>query len=128
MFIGGLLKWWYGPGWRERSVMVGSRIARVYDFFSIDLLVRTWFAPFRQISAGKVQGNISIQFRAFLDKLFSRVIGGIVRTCTIVVGSLVLAVTCIVAAIELLLWFAVPVFPIIGAIMYAIGWVPHVTI
>ena len=52
MFIVGLLGWWYGAGWRERARMIIERLAKAYDFFSLDLLIKTLFAPFRQISAG----------------------------------------------------------------------------
>lgn len=125
MFIVGLFGWWYGAGWRERATMVGGRLIRIYDFFSIDLLIRTWFSPFRQISAGGVQGNISVQFRAFLDQLFSRAIGGFLRTLMIIIGMIVLVVGMIIGGIELLIWGVVPLLPVAGGIMYAIGWVPH---
>ena len=59
--------------------MVWGKLVSVFDYFSIDLLVRTWFAPFRQISAGAVDGPIGVQIRAFFDRLISRTIGGIVR-------------------------------------------------
>lgn len=125
MFIVGLLGWWYGAGWRERIRMIGERLARAYDFFSLDLLLKTLFAPFRQISAGKVSGGLSVQLRAFFDRLFSRCIGAVVRIIMLVIGSLWTTVLAVAGIVEGILWLFVPLLPIVGAILFAIGWVPH---
>lgn len=125
MFIAGLLGWWYGAGWRERMRMIGARLLRVFDYFSLDLLVKTWFAPFRQIGTGEVQGSLGDQLRAFGDRLVSRMIGGVVRTIMIIVGMLVLTTVAVAGVIEGVLWMIVPLLPVAGAILFAIGWVPH---
>lgn len=125
MVIVGLLQWWYGAGWRERLGMVGARLARIFDAFSLDLLVKTWFAPFRQIGAGQVRGNISIQFRAFLDRLFSRLVGGVIRTFVIVFGTVTLVIAGVLGLVEVLMWLMVPLFPVLGAILFATGWMPY---
>ena len=65
MIVVGFFAWWYGAGWWQRITMVWGKLVSVFDYFSIDLLVRTWFAPFRQISAGAVDGPIGVQIRAF---------------------------------------------------------------
>lgn len=125
MFIVGLLGWWYGAGWRNRLRMIVERLARAYDFFSLDLLLKTLFAPFRQISAGQVKGSLSVQLRAFFDQLLSRCIGAIVRMIMLVVGAVWTTTLAIIGVIEGLLWLFVPILPIVGAVMFAIGWVPH---
>ncbi len=125
MFIVGLLGWWYGAGWRNRLRMIVERLARAYDFFSLDLLLKTLFAPFRQISAGQVKGSLSVQLRAFFDRLLSRCIGAIVRMIMLVVGAVWTTTLAIIGVIEGLLWLFVPILPIVGAVMFAIGWVPH---
>lgn len=126
MFIVGLLGWWYGAGWRERIRIIGERLARAFDFFSLDLLLKTLFSPFRQISAGEVRGGLSVQFRAFLDQLISRCIGAVVRIIMLIVGTVWTIVLAMVGLIEGVVWLFVPLLPIIGAILFAIGWVPHV--
>ncbi len=125
MFIVGLLGWWYGAGWRNRLRMIAERLARAYDFFSLDLLLKTLFAPFRQISAGQVRGSLSVQLRAFFDRLLSRCIGAIVRIIMLIVGAVWTTTLAIIGLIEGILWLFVPILPIIGAVMFAIGWVPH---
>lgn len=120
----GMLGWWYGAGWRARATMVRERLARTFDFFSLDLLVKTWFAPFRQISAGKVNGPIGVQFRAWADRMISRVIGGIVRTFVIIAGVMWLFAIVVIGLFELGAWLLVPVAPVAGIVLMSIGWVP----
>lgn len=126
MVLVGILGWWYGTGWRDRMRMVSERLARAEDFFSLGLLARTLVAPFRQIAAGSASGSISDKFRAFLDRLFSRAVGMVVRIIMLVVGVLWLSVLTVAGVIELVLWLFVPLFPLIGAVLFAIGWVPNV--
>lgn len=124
MFIVGLLSWWYGQGWKQRAHMVGERLANTYDYFSIDLLVRTLFAPFRQISASQVRGSLGVKWRAFVDRLVSRCIGAIVRLLMIVTGIIVLFTTAVAGVVVVVLWGVLPFAPIAGLAMMLIGWVP----
>ena len=89
MFIVGILSWWYGDGWRQRFAITRESILKTNDFFSITLLLKTLFTPFRQISAGKVRGPIGVQLQAFLDRLFSRLKGAFVRSIVIFIGVVV---------------------------------------
>lgn len=124
MFIVGILSWWYGPGWRLRASRLGERLRSSMDYFSIDLLVRTLFSPFRQISAGKVNGPLGVQMRAFFDRLISRVIGAMVRFTVIIIGSLAIFVHGVVGTLLLVFWAVIPVLPLIGIILFASGWIP----
>lgn len=126
MFIVGLLGWWYGAGWRERMRIIGMRLLRIFDFFSLDLLAKTWFSPFRQIGTEQAQGGgLPEQLRAFGDRLVSRMIGGVVRTLMIIIGTLILIGMTIAGVIEGILWVVVPLLPVVGVILFAIGWVPY---
>lgn len=122
MFIVGMLSWWYGAGWRQRTVMIRERIAATADFFSIDLLLRTFFSPFRQISAGGVDGPIGVKVRAFFDRLISRVIGSIVRSIIIVIGVVVITFHGLVGFLVIVSWAFVPLLPVIGLGLYTTGW------
>ena len=124
MFIVGLFGWWYGDGWRLRGRLIRERIIRAFDQFSIDLLIKTWFSPFRQISAGSVRGPIGVQLRAWFDRLISRLIGGVIRTFVIIFGTIWLVMLALVGVIELLVWLVIPLAPIVGAIAMIIGWTP----
>lgn len=94
------------------------------DYFSIDLLLRTLFSPFRQISAGKVRGPIGVQMRAFFDQLISRVIGGVVRLFMIIIGCLAIALQTVIGALIVVAWAFVPFLPVIGIVLFLSGWIP----
>ena len=124
MFIVEILSWWYGAGWRQRVGIVRERLASTLDYFSIGLLLQTLFAPFRQISAGQVDGPIGVKWRAFVDRLISRCIGSIVRLILIVVGVVTIVFFGLIGLVSIVIWGVIPLLPIFGIAMMLIGWVP----
>ena len=124
MFLVGILSWWYGDGWRQRLRIVKGRLARSSDYFSIGQLASTLFAPYRQISAGGVAGPIGVRFRAFIDKLISRIVGMFVRLFVLIFGIIVICLQVIFGCIVLIFWMIIPIFPVIGLIAFVVGWVP----
>jgi hypothetical protein len=124
MFIVGILSWWYGAGWRQRFVILKERLANTLDYFSIDLLAKTLFSPFRQISAGKVNGPLGVKLQAFLDRLVSRMIGAMVRSTMIVVGVGAIVLHSVIGSIVVVFWVVVPLLPVIGIVLFVSGWIP----
>ena len=124
MFIVGLFSWWYGAGWVRCISAVRGGLASIYDYFSLDLLLRTLFSPFRQISAGSVRGPIGVQLRAMLDNLISRVIGAVVRTLVIISGTITLLVSCVLGLLRIIAWPFIPLLPIVCIVFASQGWVP----
>ena len=124
MFLVGILSWWYSLGWRARAVAIEHRLGRTADYFSISILTKTLFAPYRQISAGRVGGSMSQQLRAFGDQLVSRIIGFIMRTIMIIAGVIALAIQLVWGGTALIVWPLVPAFPVVGVLLWVIGWVP----
>lgn len=124
MIIVWALSWWYGAGWKARYSRVYEQLLVTYDYFSIGLLARTLFAPFRQISAGRVEGPIGVKLRAFVDKQISRIIGAVVRAVLIIAGIFWLITQALYGLVVLAGWAIVPVAPFIGFIAMLSGWVP----
>lgn len=125
MLIVSLISWWYGAGWRRQASLSGERLASMMDYFSIDLLIKTLFSPFRQISASShVDGSIGAKFQAWLDKLISRFIGAMIRTVIILTGIIVLLATSVYGILSLIVWPIVPFLPILGLVLSVSGWAP----
>lgn len=124
MFIVGILSWWYGAGWKQRFSYAQAKLTHTYDYFSIDLLLKTLFSPFRQISAGSVRGPIGVQLRAWFDKLISRCVGFVVRSIVIVCGIVALTFSGVYHVIIIVGWLVVPLMPIAGILLAISGWVP----
>ena len=93
------------------------------DFFSIGLLLRTLFQPFRQISADETgeKGGIQGALVAFFDRLLSRIIGFVVRVCIIIAGIIVMTLQFVFGALLALLWPCIPLLPIAGIIVSSMG-------
>ena len=121
MLFVSLIRWWYSDGWRRRASIVNAQLDGMIDYFSVDLLAKTLFSPFRQISAGRVNGPLGVQLRAFADRLISRMIGAMIRTVLLIAGMVAIALTALVGMIILVLWAFVPVLPIVGLIVIIIG-------
>lgn len=118
-----LLHWWYADGWRQRMRIVADRLDSMIDYFSFGLLLKTLFSPYRQISAGKVDGPLEVKMRALVDKLFSRVIGAVIRLIILVIGGVIVGLQVLLSVIILIGWALVPLFPIIGFGLMLTGWV-----
>lgn len=125
MFIVGLLSWWYGDGWRQRALMVRERLLGAIDYFSVDLLLKSLFSPYRQISAGGVRGPIGVRWRAFVDRLISRCVGAVIRTVVIIIGCVSIVFIAVLGLLVLALWLVIPLAPLTGVIMMIVGWVPR---
>lgn len=125
MFLVGLISWWYGRGWIGQLKRMAGRFSATLEFFSVGQLFSTLFSPFRQISAGASgDGSIGGAFRGFVDQTISRVIGGFVRFFTIIFGLIVIVLQALYEVMIMIAWWFLPLLPIAGFIMLAIGWVP----
>lgn len=122
--VGAFFVWWYGQGWRELLERISARIARVNDMFSLGTLVRTLFAPFRQIGVGQTGGSLDVKIRSWADRMVSRCVGAVVRTLTLLAGVVVVLCTAAFGAVQLIGWVLLPVLPLVGLVLFLIGWVP----
>lgn len=119
-----LLRWWYVEGWLEQATKVRWAFLRVADKFSISLLIKTLFAPFRQISADEQVKGMSGLATVILDKLVSRMIGCVARLIMIIVGTVTLILLAACSLIRLALWLVLPVTPALGLVMIVIVGAP----
>ena len=124
MIIVWAVSWWYGAGWLRQLARIKEQLASAYDYFSISILLRTLFAPFRQISASGVDGPVGVKIRAFVDKLISRIIGACVRIILIFTGIVWMSLLVLVGIILLVGWAFIPFMPLIGFIVMLSGWMP----
>lgn len=121
MVIFSLFSWWYTTGWLTLVQKCGGRLQSTLKFFSVGQLLGSLFAPFRQISAGRVQGPLAVQFRAWGDRVFSRVIGAVVRLMIIVLGLLVVLALTLVCVACIAVWPLLPLAPFIGLLFTGKG-------
>lgn len=123
MFLAGILSWWYSDGLSQRFNIMLERLASTGDMFSIKLLVKTIFRPFKMISADS-SGSMSLSdhMRDFFDKLLSCTIGAIVRITTIFIGLIIMILQLLLNVIVILFWLLVPLTPVVGIILTILNW------
>jgi hypothetical protein len=121
MFLSSLLTWWYSEGLRKRLILERSRLSMIYDFFSLEILLRTVFAPYKQISASSSGVSLGDRWRAFWDRALSRLIGATMRITVIVIGFLALIVGLSFGLTVMFVWIVAPFLPIVGLILTLIG-------
>lgn len=117
-----LVSWWYTTAWKNLGRTIQRRVSRVLDFFSVGLLLRTLFDPFRQISAVRGQGNVNEQFHAWVDRSFSRFIGAFIRGLFVIVGTFVMIFVSFVGFLQLVIWPLIPLLPVVSVVGFVMGW------
>jgi hypothetical protein len=93
------------------------RVVGMLEFFSVGLLLKSLFAPFRQISVGRVQGSLNTKMHAWGDRQISRAIGAMVRSGVIAFGLIATVLMVVVGVALLVLWPLVPFVPLIVTVI-----------
>ena len=125
MLIASFFSWWYGSGLKKRFELLGSKLDLTRDFFSIGLLIKTLFSPFRMIDANVVKnGSLDQKIRSMVDKLISSFIGALIRLTVVIVGAFGLAFQAVFGLIAIGFWILMPIMPVVFLILFALGWVP----
>jgi hypothetical protein len=124
MLLVGFFQWWYGAGWRGQISRISGSLRGINDFFSVPLLLKTFFAPFHQISADESGRSIGDQLRAFGDRLFSRAIGAFMRFFMIIFGLVAMLGVLILSLIRLIIWPIFLFLPVVGLVLMLIVGAP----
>lgn len=117
-----MLQWWYTRGWKVFITKLMDKLRNAADFFSISLLIRTLFAPFKQIDANGGGNALADKMRAFGDRLMSRFIGAVMRLGILIVGLVLLILESIVGLVLIMLWPLMPFLPIVGVVLTCMGF------
>jgi len=112
-------QWWYSRGWLQAARHISGRIKGVLLSFSVATLMRTLFAPWKQIVAIKDPNEtLQMRVRGFFDTLVSRFIGFCVRTITLLTALVMTLVMAAFGAVLIALW---PILPPAVLVLMAKG-------
>jgi len=118
MVIANLLSWWYSHGWQWLISSFGNILKDINNAFSIPILLRTWFSPWKQIQTPSTFRNF---FQSAIDNLISRFVGAAVRT-GMIIGALVASIaTMLLACLSVVIWPLLPLSIIILPILFLGG-------
>jgi hypothetical protein len=119
-FLGDIFGWWYTKGLRDFFVYLKAILTKITDIFSVKLLLRTFFSPWKRdiTPIGGLPLNIVLRIMVF--NLVSRLIGAFIKTVILFIYLLVLVVFFAAALTLVLVWIFLPLITVIGIII-AIG-------
>lgn len=125
MLLASFFKWWYGAGLKNRFHRLTDQVLKTSDFFSIDLLLRTFFQPFRMIDSQKLKkGALEDKIRNWFDRLISRLIGAMLRFGVLLVGMVALLMRVAYSVLVMILWLFVPILPAACVVLFILGVAP----
>ena len=121
MLAYGLISWWYLDGYKLFAKKLWTKLGDTADLFSIDSLLKTLFAPYRQIAANERGTSLDAKFMAFLDRFVSRLVGGVVRIGIVLIGIIVIILQLIGSLISLIIGPVLPLTPILFIVLFMMG-------
>lgn len=107
MFMLDLFIWWYSAGWAGTIASTKRRFNGLSDMFSIQILLRTLFAPWRRIITYPGAG-LEARMRAFGDNMVSRCIGFTVRIFVLLAAGVAFVLLSVASVVEIVFWPFVP--------------------
>ena len=113
-------RWYYGRA--VKDVLAGWRnfVIFVSEYFSIPLLFKTLFSPWKRDITKKPRGlDFKKLFEYLTYNLISRGVGFFVRFVTILIGIIFLLLTAVAGAVLFIIWLVLPLI-ILGLFVMAI--------
>lgn len=99
--------WWYSAGWLETLERIKERVVAVWRMFSVPILLRTLFAPWRRIITPPGKG-VDQLFRSLLDNTISRLVGFVVRSFVLLAAIFLTLVMAVFGLFVAVLWPLLP--------------------
>lgn len=118
MLIISLFGWWYGSGWGWLLGSVAKRLKNIQETFSVTILLRTLFSPWKQITTPSTFRNF---FQAMIDNLVSRFIGATVRLGMLIAAFFLTISVLLLGMVFFIAWPLVPLLLVILPLLTLTG-------
>ena len=104
------LIWHYSEALADWWRIVGNFIWFFFHMFSIGLLLRTLFSPFKRMEEERKKGSLKFEDwgGAIIINLLMRLIGSLVRSVIIIAGIIFIIFIIFIGATAFLLWLILP--------------------
>ncbi|OGT68280.1 MAG: hypothetical protein A3H43_02895 [Gammaproteobacteria bacterium RIFCSPLOWO2_02_FULL_42_9] len=101
------LLWHYTTAWVDIARLYSNFAWFLYHFFSIPILLRTFFSPWKRLHESRKGGEGGV-LGAFLLNSVTRIAGAVIRLATITAGVFSLALLTVVFIAFLFAWLFIP--------------------
>jgi len=112
--------WYYTRGFLDVLAVWFNFMWFITHFFSIPLLLRTLFSPWKRMTDDEKPHSIEAYMEAFVMNVMSRIFGAIIRTTIIFVGMLALCLGVVALGAGLVFWLFAP-FILVYSFFYGIA-------
>jgi len=116
--------WWYLEAPARNFKIVLAFILRTIDTFSIPILFKTLFAPWKRDIISTENLSLNERFQVWIWNLISRLVGAVIRSVTIFTGLIFILIVAILGIFLWLLWFLLPfifIFLVFYGLLLLIG-------
>ena len=110
------MAWYYTRAFRDMLNVWGNLMWFAIHFFSIPLLMRTLFAPWKRMTDEYHRTGFEDILETFLMNMLSRVFGALVRIFFISAGLVFLVVGCLSLLVFLVVWVCMPVLALVSVV------------
>lgn len=114
--------WHYTRAILEFSHIYKNILSFLLNFFSIPILVQSYFAPWRRMGEDYTKNivtDLEDVASVFVVNLIMRIVGMVMRTVIIVFGLLLVSVVALFYPVLLILWL---IFPLILVVLVMLGF------
>lgn len=118
MFAVLLLSWWYSSGWSWVAKSLSNKYKLVGEALSVSILLRTFFAPWKQIQSTTTLQNF---IQTTVDNIISRFVGMVVRTIMLFAALIFYLALTVFSIIAFALWPVIPALIVILPILFLGG-------
>ncbi len=116
IFLG--LRWWYSDGfiWIFNS-SITHRVKKWVHFFSMQSLLKTLFAPFKQDIGRSNRSGFDALVQSIVNNSVSRIFGFIARSFLLIAGVVCISIVVLTGILMLLIWPIIPVLPVVSIVL-----------
>jgi len=107
---------WYVNSIKKTSQIVWLLVLKNLDYFSIPILLKTLFAPWKRDILSTQNLSLNEKFRIWIFNLLSRLIGAVIRLFTIFFGLFLTLFLFIFGFAVVIIWILLPFLILIGFI------------
>ncbi len=122
MLILSFFGWWYGRGFKNYLLDFVDHLKDLVDFFSMSILLRNLFDPFKQIGVERrINMSLGERMREWVDLQVSRVVGATVRFMILIAGTIVLMLRIVIGLVLGILWPLMPLLLVYSIMLFSRG-------
>lgn len=115
------ITWHYGEALRDGLRVWTNLLWFLSNFFSLSLLIRTFFAPWKRIQESRGRLSIENIAEAVVTNTIMRFVGALMRFVVICIGCLAVLATFWLGVVFLVVWLLMPLL-CIGSLFYGVSF------